>query len=224
MSKRRRNKIRPAKIRGQWVGLPIAMVHVLRRLSLTARRVLDTLEIQHCSHGGRENGKLTCTYTDFELAGIDRSCIREALDELVAEGLIEITRLGRRAYADLRSPTLYRLTYLHTFEGGRWVEPTDDWKQKARGESATGARGESATGNDQKPGGKVPLEGGKSQGGKCHSFIDIGRQGGGGVADEACLPASSHSPPPEGTGSSTSSPHPPDEFPSITAPSSRSVH
>lgn len=169
MSKR---KYLGPKLVGQWVPHPAKLLRVLREQSRTARRVLDTLEVENCRHSGKENGQLVCTYNDFENAGIDRTRVREALDDLIAAGLIEITQLGRRAYADLRCHSLYRLTYLHTFKDGEWVGPTHEWKKQARGksatstsrESATGARGESATGNGQKPGAKVPLGGQKARG------------------------------------------------------------
>jgi hypothetical protein len=128
MSKPRKH-IRAAKISGQWIAHPIALIRVLRDLSLTARRILDCLELEHCRHGGRENGKLICTYDDFECC-VQRSRIREGLDELVAAGLIKIVRPGRRAYADLRVPSMYRLTYLTTFQDSKWVEATHDWKTK----------------------------------------------------------------------------------------------
>jgi hypothetical protein len=130
MRKRRRSIYPRPKIGLQFVAHLPAMIRVLRELGLTARRILDCLELEHCRHGGRENGKLICTYDDFERAGIQRSCIREGLDELVAAGLIKIVRPGRRAYADLRVPSMYRLTYLTTFQDSKWVEATHDWKTK----------------------------------------------------------------------------------------------
>jgi hypothetical protein len=117
MSKRHKNK--RGTIDGRWVAHPDALIRTLRELSLTARRILDTLEIEHCRHSGKENGNLICTYSDLERAGVDRTRIRKALDELVSFGLVEITRLGRRSYADLRNPTLYRITYLRTFKNGQ---------------------------------------------------------------------------------------------------------
>ena len=58
------------KLKGQWIAHPVGLIHVLSELSLTARRILDTLEIEHCRRGGRENGKLVCTYDDLENSGI----------------------------------------------------------------------------------------------------------------------------------------------------------
>jgi hypothetical protein len=145
------------RIFGQWVPHQVMMIGILRGLSLTARRVLDTLEIENSRHFGKENGNLLCTYTDFNRF-VTRRCIRKALDELIAAGLIEITRLGRRSYADLRNPSLYRLTYLHTFKNGQWVSPTHEWKKRKTGaESTTGAGAESTTAGGSKPGLYRPL-------------------------------------------------------------------
>jgi hypothetical protein len=165
------------RIFGQWVPHQVMMIGILRGLSLTARRVLDTLEIENSRHFGKENGNLLCTYTDFNRF-VTRRCIRKALDELIAAGLIEITRLGRRSYADLRNPSLYRLTYLHTFKNGQWVSPTHEWKKRKTGaESTTGAGAESTTGNPQKPGLNQPPQGGQSQGCIDHSLIDTREAG-----------------------------------------------
>jgi len=193
MSKHKKKHHGP-KIVGQWVPHPVAMIRVLRELSLTARRLLDTLEIENCRHSGKENGKLIATYDDFERSGVQRSCIREALDELVAAGLVEITRLGRRSYADLRSPSLYRLTYLHTFQNGQWVQPTHDWKkQNTRPESTTGTRPESTTGNGQLPDRNPPLrEGGLPDRNPPLPSRYLGKEGGGSRAD---FSSSSPSPP-----------------------------
>ena len=130
-SSRRKSKHGPRlKNVGQFVVHPITLIRVLKDLSLSARRILDTLEIEHCRHGGRDNGELPCTYSDFERY-IQRKTIRPALNELIAAGLIEVTRIGRRAYADLpRTCSLYRVTYLPTFRDGEWAEPTHDWKNK----------------------------------------------------------------------------------------------
>jgi hypothetical protein len=145
MRKRRRSIYPRPKIGLQFVGHQPALIRVLRELSLTARRILDCLELEHCRHGGRDNGKLICTYGEFECC-VQRSCIREGLDELVAAGLIKIVRPGRRAYADLRVPSMYRLTYLTTFQDGKWIEATHDWKkQNSRPNSTTGTRPDSTT-------------------------------------------------------------------------------
>jgi hypothetical protein len=51
-----------------------------------------------------------------------------------------------RAYADLRIPNIFTLTYLPTFQDGRWLDATNEWeKQNTRPEFSTGTRPESST-------------------------------------------------------------------------------
>jgi hypothetical protein len=82
-----------------------------RVLSLGARRVLDRIEIELANHGGRDNGQLPVTYDDFVNYGVHRHSIRPAINELVALGFLEITRVGRAGNADFREPNLFRLTF-----------------------------------------------------------------------------------------------------------------
>ena len=67
-----------------------------RTLSLSARKVLDRLEIEFERHGRNplENGCLPCTYEDFVEYGIHRQAIPPAIREAVALGFIRITRKG----------------------------------------------------------------------------------------------------------------------------------
>jgi hypothetical protein len=80
-------------------------------LSLSARRVLDRIEIEHADHGGNDNGRLPVTYDDFERYGIHRHAIRAAIQETVALGFVEITERGRAGNREFRSPHKFRLTY-----------------------------------------------------------------------------------------------------------------
>jgi hypothetical protein len=182
--------------------------------------------VEHCRHGGRNNGKLICTYADFERGGARRKSIRSALSALTAAGLLEITRPGRRSYADLRFPAMYRLTYLSTYEHGKEVDPTHDWKkQKARGDLPTGARGNLPTRNGEKPGAVRPLREPESQGRNDHSYLDLGEEGGGAVADYSSLTVSPQAPSQQGAGPSVSPPASDgDQLPSVTARSSGRLH
>jgi hypothetical protein len=90
MSESRRRR---TQIAGQFAPRTIAMLRspAWRVLSLSARRVLDRLEIELADHGGVDNGKLPVTYEDFVRYGIERHAIAPALRELVALGFIEVT-------------------------------------------------------------------------------------------------------------------------------------
>jgi hypothetical protein len=117
---------RRTSIGGQFAPLTIEMLRsaAWRALSLSGRRVLDRLEIELADHGGTDNGRLPCTYADFEQYGIDRHAIGPALREVVALGFVEITEVGRAGNAEFRRPNFFRLTYRHT----RYA-PTDEWKK-----------------------------------------------------------------------------------------------
>jgi hypothetical protein len=110
----------------QWSWRTIAMLEspAFCALSLTARRILDRLEIEIAHHGGHGNGKLAVTYAALEDYRIDRHAIAPALRELVALGFLEITEEGRAGNREYRRPAKYRLTYRPT---GRARE-TNEWQ------------------------------------------------------------------------------------------------
>jgi hypothetical protein len=101
-------------------------------LSLSARRVLDRLEIELADHGGVDNGKLPVTYDDFCRYGIHRHAISPAIRETVALGFLVVTEQGRAGNAEFRKPNLFRLTYRHT----RNMAPTDEWRRISTDELA----------------------------------------------------------------------------------------
>jgi hypothetical protein len=237
MSKRRSKYPRP-KIGGQWVAHQVAMIRVLLGLSLPARRILDCLELQHCHHGGRENGRLVLTYSDIErLCNVSRRCIPRALRDLVSAGLIKIIRPGRRAVAGLRTPSFYQLTYEPTYVDGKPVEPTHDWKTRARPRGTQGHRpraprdtalGHPGTPEAPKAGAPRDTDVGVYWGTQGHSYLDLGEEGGGLRAGElGPSPSSPPAPSQEGMGPSASSPSllsDDQPLPSVTAPSSGRLH
>ena len=99
--------------------------------SLAARRILDLLQIEHCRHGGKENGKLVLTY-DQMASKMDRHAIAPAIRELVALGFVEITQQGRGGNAEFRIASKYRLTYLARLPD----IPTNEWRRVATLEDA----------------------------------------------------------------------------------------
>ena len=116
------------KITGQFVPRLIQMLRspAYRVLSLSGRRILDRIEIEHATHGGRDNGKLPVTFADFIGFGIgNRHAIARGLREVCALGFVERTRPGRGGNAEFRIPNLFRLTYLPA----RGKNPTHDWRR-----------------------------------------------------------------------------------------------
>jgi hypothetical protein len=115
------------KIEGQYIPHRLAMIQspAWRVLSLSARRVLERIEIEHMQHGGKENGQLAVTYDHLVEYGIDRHAIAPAQRELEAPGFAEITEHGCAGHAEHRAPNKFQLTYLHT---NTW-KPTDEWRR-----------------------------------------------------------------------------------------------
>ena len=66
-----------------------------RVLSLSARRVLDRLEIELAHHGGQDNVSLPVTYEHFHEYGIHRHAIGPGIRRCVALGFVEVTEPGR---------------------------------------------------------------------------------------------------------------------------------
>ena len=99
-----------------------------RALSLSARKILDRLEIEFYLHGGKpeQNGLLPCTYDHFVEFGVHRHAIGPAIREVVALGFVEITRQGCAGNAGYRQSTLYRITYRNA---GSDKRITDEWRR-----------------------------------------------------------------------------------------------
>lgn len=135
-----------------------------RVLSLSARRILDRLEIELYHHGGKPeaNGRLPCTYDHFVEFGVHRHAIGPAIGELVALGFVEITRKGSAGNAGYRQPTLYRLTCRHA---GSDKRVTDDWRRIKTFEEAEAVaeaarkRGDAARRAGKRPKNKSPVTG-----------------------------------------------------------------
>jgi len=128
---------RRTSIGGQFAPHTIAMLRspAWRALSLSARRILDRIEIELADHGGTDNGKLPVTYEDFVRYGIHRHAIRPAIREVIALGLVEITEAGRAGNADWRKPNLFRLTFRNTK-----YAPTNEWQKISEEEAEQIAR------------------------------------------------------------------------------------
>jgi hypothetical protein len=118
---------RANKIEGQFIPRLVEMMEspAWRVLSLSARRCLDRIELEHAHHGGRENGRLPVTYDQFVQYGVHRHAIGPALRELQALGFVEVTEHGVAGNAEHRTPNRFRLTYC---AAGR-ARPTNEWRR-----------------------------------------------------------------------------------------------
>jgi hypothetical protein len=96
-----------------------------RVLSLAGHRILACIEIEHCRHAGKDNGKLPITHENFQEFCIHDHSIGPGLREVEALGFIEITQRGLAGNADHRRPNQFRLTYLPTDGAGA----TNEWSK-----------------------------------------------------------------------------------------------
>jgi hypothetical protein len=119
---------RKNKIAYQFTARPIEMQEspAFRVLSLSAHRALCRIEIEHCHHAGRENGRLPVTYMDFVAYGVSKHAVAPAIRELEALGFIEVTERGRGGNAEYRIPNKFRLTYRPT-SSAPYAE-TNEWR------------------------------------------------------------------------------------------------
>jgi hypothetical protein len=138
------------KIGGPFAARTYVMLKspAMRVLSLAAHRILMRIEIELGNHGGKDNGRLIVTYTDFVSFGMDRHAIGPALRELEALGFITITEHGCSGNGRDRTPNRFRLTYHKTTDApatNDWlnitsIEQADQRARAARGEAGVQRR------------------------------------------------------------------------------------
>ena len=134
---------RKHKIDGQFAPRTIAMLRspAMRALSLSGRRILDRIEIELASHGGKDNGKLPITFANFEQFGItDRHVISRGIRELCALGFVERAR-GRSGNAEHRAPNFYSGSPIYPQGGGRRPTIGSESKRSNRPKRSRGAQG-----------------------------------------------------------------------------------
>ena len=106
-------KGRAASYSGPFVGHMVEMLEApaYMVLSLSARRVLDRLEVELLHHGGNDNGRLTVTFSQFVDYNVRRNSVGAAIREVIALGFAEITERGCAGNAGYGKANKYRLTY-----------------------------------------------------------------------------------------------------------------
>ena len=119
----------PKKEPWVWITRELLASDAFRLLSHPARQVLFRIVIEHMNHAGLENGRLKVTHLDFGAYGCRYPSIKTAIDELVAAGLIEIARPGRKCHGQAHgAPAEYRLTWLPVGTETDFQPPTNRWK------------------------------------------------------------------------------------------------
>ena len=109
-----------------WLWLTGELINSLawRSMSVNCRKLIDRLLLEHCNHSGLENGRLVCTYKDFQDYGLTRNKIRPAIEEADFLGLVKHQR-GERVFAK-NQPNSYRITFYGTSEAR---DPTNELKR-----------------------------------------------------------------------------------------------
>lgn len=118
------------RINGQFRGHLIEMIEspAWRALSLSARRLIDRIEIELAHHGGNDNGRLPVTKQDFVDYGISGRLVAPAIREAAALGFIRVTEHGRGGNAEHRKSSKFFLTFAHC-RTSRDEPPTHDWRK-----------------------------------------------------------------------------------------------
>jgi hypothetical protein len=107
-----------------WATASMKASPAWRAMPLVARQIVDRIELEHCSHAGRENGRLPVTYEDFAKYGVRRNSIRDGIRIAEALGWIDVVHRGHRGAADVRMAARYALTWVDRYDGAprsnRW--------------------------------------------------------------------------------------------------------
>jgi hypothetical protein len=118
------------RISGQFAARLIEMLEspAYRALSRSAHMVISRVEIELGHHGGNDNGRLPITTNDFVEYGMHRTSVAPAIREADALGFIRVTVRGRGGNAEHGTPNLFRLSFAHGLDSGKYP-PTHDWRR-----------------------------------------------------------------------------------------------
>jgi hypothetical protein len=109
-----------------YIRRPLALQRLLLHESITINRMVMELEIECLENGGKNNGKIIHTYTDFVRNGTSRKYVKPAFTRMVAIGVVRM-QPGRPGVGGYQRAHLFHLTYLPTWNGKKWVQATNEW-------------------------------------------------------------------------------------------------
>jgi len=130
-----------------WLSREILESEAWRTAPINTRRVVDRLMLEHMAHAGTMNGKLVCTYDDFQKWGIGRRYLSASIANASQRGLIALTEKGRASAGENRWPNKYALGWLPMYDGAPALNKWKSWTPKSNSPGAplsTGERRETA--------------------------------------------------------------------------------
>lgn len=113
-----------------FIGEPMSLLESpgYQALNFPAFKILAFLKLEHCRHGGAENGRLMAPHRQLREGGISPRKVKPALAMLEAFGIIRCTSDGFRQ-GGRPNAARYALTWLPTCDGQL---PTEDYKRVTR--------------------------------------------------------------------------------------------
>jgi hypothetical protein len=109
-----------------WVWFTAEMLEspAWRALTGNALKLIMRIALEHMKHGGKDNGKLPVTYSDFVAYGVRRNAVNEALEIASQLGFVRRREGGMVPWAGgIRATSKYELTSMSV--GG--APPRNDW-------------------------------------------------------------------------------------------------
>jgi hypothetical protein len=112
-----------------WLSRDLLESDAWRTAPINTRRVVDRLMLEHMAHAGTMNGKLVCTYDDFEKWGVgQQGRVAQAIRDAVERGLVVVTEKGKASSGERRWPNKYALGWFPTHDGAAALNRWKDWK------------------------------------------------------------------------------------------------
>ena len=107
---------------------PLALMELLLGEGPTVNRMLDEIEIECLAQGGKNNGQIIHTYSDFVRNGTSRKHVKLGMRRLEWLGIIKI-KWGRPGVGKYERSNQFELTYRPTWIRAKrkWVPATNLW-------------------------------------------------------------------------------------------------
>jgi hypothetical protein len=114
-----------------WLTPEIIASPAFRALDLGAMHVFFRICLEHMAHGGKDNGRLPVTFSNFVAFGVRREFVARSIEIAQTMGFIEKVDAGRRAIGDFKGRAArYRLTWLGVRDPQNGDLPaTNEWKK-----------------------------------------------------------------------------------------------